>query len=155
MPRLTALLHTHNDALRLGRCLETVYPCDEILIVDHASDDATARIGREYGATIVAARVGASPIEHLRGLNHEWLLCLDPRESLTEGLAATLFEWKMNPAAGTFSVRLREETDAGWIEDPAAKTRLVPVRWDRWEGYFPANESAALLEGELLRFARP
>ena len=155
MPRLTALLHTHNDALRLGRCLETIYPCDQILIVDHGSDDATARIAREYGAKIVAARNGSSAAEYLQSSSHDWVLCLDPRESLTESLAATLFEWKMNEAAGAYSVHLREETDAGWVEHSTATTRLVPARWERWEGHFPACESAVVLEGELLRFAHP
>ena len=155
MPRLTALLHTHNDGLRIGRCLETLYSCDEILIIDHGSDDATTRIAREYGAKIVAARNGASAAEYVQGSNDDWVLCLDPSESLTESLAATLFEWKMAPAAGAFSVHLREETDAGWIENPAAETRLVPARWKSWEGYFPACESAIVLEGELLRFAHP
>ena len=37
MPPFTALLHTHNDALRLGRALETLFAGSEILIVDHHS----------------------------------------------------------------------------------------------------------------------
>ena len=37
MPPITALLHTMNDALRLGRTLEMILPCAEILIVDHRS----------------------------------------------------------------------------------------------------------------------
>ena len=54
MPRSRQLLHTENDALRLGRLLETLYPCDEILIVDHGSFDATSQVAREYGARIIA-----------------------------------------------------------------------------------------------------
>jgi glycosyltransferase involved in cell wall biosynthesis len=37
MPQLTALIHTHNDELRLGRALESLRPCDELLIFDHGS----------------------------------------------------------------------------------------------------------------------
>jgi glycosyltransferase involved in cell wall biosynthesis len=55
MPPITALLHTTNDALRLGRALETLLPCAEIIIVDHHSADATRRIARDYGARIVTA----------------------------------------------------------------------------------------------------
>ena len=47
MPSITALLHTENDALRLGRALETLYTCDDILIVDYGSRDATVRVARE------------------------------------------------------------------------------------------------------------
>jgi glycosyltransferase involved in cell wall biosynthesis len=165
MPAITALLHTENDALRLGRVLETLYPCDEILIVDHNSGDATIKVAREYGAHIVDPRNALSPRQYLDGLDSRWILCLDPRESLTESLAASLFEWKTEwkdeqKSGGlnstTFSVFLREETAEGWIDHPSAQTRLVPAGWDRWNGKFPANDQSAIaLDGELLRFAFP
>lgn len=159
MPSITAVLHTRNDALRLGRLLETLYPCDEILVVDHGSQDATLHVAREYGARIVEGSNGASNEHYLRSVSSSWVLWLDPRESLTEALAASLFEWKSesDPQTGAvFSVFLREETSEGWLEHPAAQTRLVPSNWNRWSGHFPiADSSAVALEGELLRFAFP
>jgi glycosyltransferase involved in cell wall biosynthesis len=173
MASITALLHTHNDALRLGRALETLYPCDNILVVDHGSREATVRIARQYGAQVVAARSGASPEDYLRTLgrgfgslpsgsssaNKAWILCLDPRESLTEKLAATLFEWKseaLHTNVSAFSVFLREETARGWMKHAAPQTRLVPQTWNLWNDGLPVNEPAAVpLEGELLRFVFP
>ena len=177
MASITALLHTENDALRLGRALETLYACDDILVVDHGSRDSTMRIAREYGARVVAAQPGASPPDYLRSAGFRspslqsaslqsaiprWILCLDPREALTEKLAASLFEWKSEsfhakaPAASAFSVFLREETTEGWVEFPAAQTRLVPQSWNLWKGKLPVDEPSALaLEGELLRFVFP
>lgn len=152
MPGITALLHTHNDGLRLGRCLETLYPCDNIVVVDHGSEDWTVRVAREYGAQVLAER------ESISASRSSWILCLDPRESLTEALAASLFEWKSEALAGqsAFSMFLREETAEGWVQNPEAQTRLVPATWSRWEGHFPASEKAAVaLEGELLRFVLP
>lgn len=174
MASITAVLHTENDALRLGRALETLYACDDILVIDHGSRDATLRVAREYGAQVVSARPGAAHDGYFSLVRHElekpagagsaiprWILCLDPRESLTEKLSASLFEWKSesqvnDPAAPAFSVFLREETAEGWLEVPAAQTRLVPEAWTAWKGKFPAQEPAALaLEGELLRFVFP
>jgi glycosyltransferase involved in cell wall biosynthesis len=171
MPPITALLHTENDALRLGRALETLYACDDILVVDHGSRDGTVRVAREYGARVVSAASGAGPADYLLFAhasaslgfaNPGWILCLDPRESLTEKLAASLFEWKSESfhaqasGAPAFSVFLREETAQGWVEVPAAQTRLVPQTWKLWKGKFPVDEPSALaLEGELLRFVFP
>jgi glycosyltransferase involved in cell wall biosynthesis len=115
---ITALIHTENDALRLGRCLETLYPCEQIVVVDHGSRDETVQVAREYGARIVDAtgeaertgppglwpelranlradrlqdnRLQANLSTGLRG----WIMCLDSCESLSESLAASLFEWK-------------------------------------------------------------
>ena len=162
MVPITALVHAHNDALRIGRCLETLYPCDEIVIVDHGSDDGTLHVAREYGARVVKAAEASFAIGDLWGAEHkgeEWILCLDPSESLTESLAASLFEWKSEAVAAgasAYSVFLREETAEGWVENPVAQTRLVPARWERWEGRFPQNDDSALvLEGEVLRFVLP
>lgn len=160
MPSITALIHTENDALRLGRALETLYPCDNILIVDHGSQDRTVQLAREYGARVVSAAPGASPTDYLRSSEQGWIFTLDARESLTESLAASLYEWKslhttVPPDSG-FSVFLREETAEGWIESPMAQTRLVPPSWKRWRGHLPLPDPNALtLEGELLRFVFP
>jgi len=71
-------------------------PCTEILIVDHHSSDATQRIARQYGARIVASPSLGYSGHYLDQTCHDWILCLDPSESVTEGLQATLFEWRVN-----------------------------------------------------------
>jgi glycosyltransferase involved in cell wall biosynthesis len=162
MLRITALLYTENDELRIGRCLETLYPCDEILVVDHASSDATSHLAREYGARIISPWAGTSAVEQFSNLVGDgWILCLDPRESLSEALAASLFDWKTDctkpgSEAPPVSLFVREEKGDGWIEHAAAQTRLVPSNWNHWQGRFPINhESATPLDGKLLRFAFP
>jgi len=156
MRTITALLHTHNDALRLGRALEMLFPVDEVLIIDHDSDDGTSYVARDYGARVLSARPGASYLDCARS---EWIFSLDPNESVTEALAASLFEWKSEalPAgARAFSVFRREETGSGWIENPVPQTRLVPKDWSHWNGTFPATDAKAIaLEGELLHFIFP
>lgn len=157
MRRITALLHTKDDERRIGRCLETLYPCDDIVVVDHGSSDQTLRVAREYGAKVVAGKNGTCANDYVRGSESEWILCLDPHESLTESLAASLFDWKSQNVTGddAFAVRLREETSDGWVQDATAHTRLVPLTWRDWEGLFPVRRPSAVLEGELLRFVFP
>jgi glycosyltransferase involved in cell wall biosynthesis len=156
MPTITALLHTHNDALRLGRALEMLFPCDEILVIDHDSEDDTAKVAREYGARVLQ---GEPEVSYLHVANREWIFSLDPRESISEALAASLFEWKSEaiPAnVRAYSVYRREETSQGWIENPTAQTRLVRSDWNRWQGPFPIHDASSIaLEGELLHFVFP
>jgi hypothetical protein len=165
MPPFTALLHTKNDALRLGRALETLVPCGEILVVDHHSADATGRIAREYGARLVAADSQANPQRYLELARFDWIFCLDPGESITESLQASLFEWSALPGhrvvsgfagAPAFSVLVREQIGEGWLDCPAPETRLISRGWPLWRGRLPAHEpSAVALEGGLLRLAMP
>ena len=162
MPPITALLHTANDALRLGRALETLLPCAEILIVDHQSTDVTLRVAHSYGARVVVAE-GQAPANHyLSQARHNWILCLEPSESITEGLQATLFEWSSLPdapvktAPSAFSVVVRQQEDKDWRQLPDPQTRLVPRHWTLWSGNLPAHQpSSSTLEGELLRISYP
>jgi glycosyltransferase involved in cell wall biosynthesis len=159
MPTITALLHTQNDGLRLGRCLEMLYACDGIVIIDHHSHDDTLRVAREYGARIVT---GGEPqgLPMALAIATGWIFRLDPRESVSEALSASLYECRsgMTPmnADATFSVRLREETASGWRDNVTTQTRIVPANWNCWESGLPLhNASSQLLLGELLRFSFP
>src|SRR5713226_2508975 len=115
MPPITALLHTANDALRLGRTLEMILPCSEIVIIDHHSTDATRRVAREYGARLVASDGDETGNRHLDLASHDWILCMQPGESITESLQASLFEWSALPRESVadgvaFSVFVREQS---------------------------------------------
>lgn len=157
MPPITAFLQTHNDARHLGRALESLRPCDEILIIDHGSTDSTLRVAREYGAAIRTSLRDPSIAEHLAQARHEWIFCLLPTETLTESLEATLFEWKLyNPAdvsqITSASVVVKDEAKNSGA-DTVTSTRLVPKGWRRWDGPLPQPDPrSTLLQGDLLRF---
>jgi glycosyltransferase involved in cell wall biosynthesis len=160
MPPITAVLHTHNDALCLGRALETLLPCDQFLVLDHGSTDQTLRIAHEYAATIRTLNQRVWTQDAIAAARHPWLLVLLPSESITEGLEATLYEWKLQTEEqvskiSACSILLREETETGWNE-LAPMTRLIPKTWNRWDGNIPRNDPRSmLLRGDLLRFRRP
>jgi len=158
MPKFTALLRTHNDALRLGRTLESLRPCDEVLIIDDSSEDDTAKVAREYGAVIKAAIPGVSPGAYAMDAQYEWILCLRPNESLSDSLEAALLEWKeRDPGTAVicYRVLIREESSQGWRECPA-EVRLVNRNMVNWIGDMPpAQPDCATMHGELLCFHHP
>lgn len=159
MPPITAFLHTLNDARHLGRALESLRPCDEILIVDHGSTDSTLRVAREYGAAIRTSGLDPSIVELLAHAQHEWIFCILPTETLTESLEATLFEWKLYTPGdvsqiSSAAVIVKDEAKNNGTE-AVTSTRLVPKSWRRWDGPLPQlDPRSALLQGDLLRFRR-
>lgn len=162
--KISALIHSHDDERRLGRALETLRPCDEIVVIDHGCSDRTRAIAREYGAIVRAGILGVNPGAYAADLKHDWVLCLLPTESLSESLEASLLEWKEdysrdgNTGQG-YSVAIREETESGWITHPA-ELRLVNRTCINWTGVLPPNECLSratelTLAGEILRFSKP
>lgn len=151
MPALSVLIHTKNNERTLGRTLETIHCADEIVVVDHGSHDGTLRVAKEYGART------ASPPEHRSATSccrFDWILTLQPNESLHEALEASLFEWKhTDPHAGeSFSCAVREQVAKHWY-DRAPEMRLLNRRHLEWlERLPPSLPNAKLLEGPLLRF---
>jgi glycosyltransferase involved in cell wall biosynthesis len=172
MPKITALIHTHNDAERIGRALDSLRACDEVLVVDHASTDDTAKIARHHGATVKDDVPGVNPGVYAVDARHDWILCLLPTEAVGESLEASLFEWKEQhkdpkdeskeakpdeqaASNGGYAFAIREETAKGWRDRPP-EVRLVNRKKINWPDHLPPNmPGAPQLAGEILRFHKP
>jgi hypothetical protein len=155
MPSFTALIHARTaDEQPLGRLLETLRPCDEVLVVNLDQSNAISDVARQYGANLKQGVPGVAPGAYVMDAKHDWILALLPSESLTEGLEASLFEWKDedHDAGQTFALTVREESANGWtVHEP--HTRLVNRTRVNWIGDLPKNETTSrVLEGDLLRF---
>ncbi len=158
MPKITALLHTHNDALRLGRTLDSLRPCDEVLLIDDSSEDDTARVAREHGATLKSAIPGVTFGAYVADASYDWILCLHPNEALSDDLEASLFDWKnqepKEDVAG-YQLSIREQNGTGWQSCPP-ETRLINRKMVNWIGEMPPDEpSDDKLSGDVLRFHQP
>lgn len=158
MPKITALLHTHNDALRLGRALDSLRPCDEVLIIDDNSDDDTTRVAHENGASVKGAIPGVAQGAYAMDASHDWVLCLLPNEALSEELEASLLEWKQRDPEETLTcckMQVREQNGTGWNAlDP--EVRLINRKLLNWVGDLPPSRHCDItLKGDLLRFNNP
>ena len=158
MPKISALLHTHNDALRLGRALDSLRACDEVLVIDDDSEDNTAQVAHEHGAVFKSAIPGVSFGAYAMDASHDWVFCLRPNESLSDDLEASLFEWKSEqPDEGVacYGISIREQNGNGWQSCPP-EVRLVNRKLMNWVGEMPSGEKCdKILSGDLLCFHQP
>jgi glycosyltransferase involved in cell wall biosynthesis len=152
--KITGLLHTSNDALHLGRALDSLRACDEVVVVDHGSSDDTVKVAREHGAKVVQAVNGVDYGAYVQDASNDWILCLRPSESLAEELEASLFEWRENEHAENalgFNIAIREQKQYGW-EFLASEMRLANRKQINWTGDLPPQHpDAPSLRGHILR----
>jgi glycosyltransferase involved in cell wall biosynthesis len=108
MDRLTAVVITRNEARNVERCLGSLAPvADEILVVDDLSTDDTAERCERLGARVVRqAWLGFGPQKNLaNGLaRHEWILSVDADEALDPFLQRAVAEAKAAGLRGAYEV---------------------------------------------------
>jgi len=99
---LSAVLITRNAASQLAECLASLAFCDEILVVDSASEDATAEIAERHGARVIQSEWrGFGPQKQfaVEQAKHDWVLCIDADERVSERLRQSI---AAAPSAPTF-----------------------------------------------------
>jgi glycosyltransferase involved in cell wall biosynthesis len=153
--KISAIIHVRKSTLDvLGRALDSLRVCDDLIVVDHGGADESIRIAREHGARVLRAAADEDAAACAGHATYDWVLCLCPEESLTESLEASLFEWRLathTDEEAAFNIALREQQGTGWRLLPA-ETRLVNRHKVRWSGEMPAADaSAPLLQGHILR----
>jgi len=97
-PRIIGLVLTYNGERLLSRCLESLSFCEEVLVVDSLSTDATVAIAEAAGATVLPRRwEGPGPqfhyaLEYIRAMQPpvDWVVSLDQDEFLTDILSANI-----------------------------------------------------------------
>lgn len=93
-PRLSAIVIAKNEARNIQACLDSLAFCDERLVVDGGSDDATAALAEANGARVTVAKEwrGFGPQKNL-GLSlasGDWVLSIDADERVSDKLAAEI-----------------------------------------------------------------
>lgn len=92
---ISVVILTLNEELNLPRCLEAISWCDDVLIVDSFSSDATLKIAAEHGVRVVQRAFDSFAaqrnfaVEHCE-LRYEWIFHLDADEVMTPDLSAEI-----------------------------------------------------------------
>jgi glycosyltransferase involved in cell wall biosynthesis len=93
---ISALVSSRNEGHALGRCLDAIGFCAEVIVIDIESDDDTAAVAQAHGARVIRhpyvpiaewARVTVAP-----QARYDWLFVVDPDEEVPPALASEVAE---------------------------------------------------------------
>lgn len=88
---ISAVILTKNEEENIGRCLESVKWCDEIIVIDDKSSDRTIGIARKYKAAIYSHPLNndfsAQRNFGISKAKNEWVLFVDSDEVVSDALA--------------------------------------------------------------------
>ena len=127
MSAVTALIPTHNEEQNIEECLRSVEWCEEILVIDSYSTDATVEIARRHGARVLAHEYVNSAAQKnwaIPQASHPWVLLVDADERVTPGLREELRRLiDRGPEADAYTIRRvnyflgRQVRHGGWESD--------------------------------------
>lgn len=137
--KVSVLLLAHNEAANLPRCLAALGFCDDIVLIDSGSTDATLDIARAHNVRILRHPFDSFAGQRNYGLAHgefrnDWVLHLDADEVLTPSFVAKL---------------------SALVPDDAIDAYFVPsktIMFDRWlkhAGMYPAYQARLGRMGRL------
>lgn len=159
--KISVVIITRNEAHNIQACLESVKWCDEAIIVDWMSTDATREIARDMGARVIEAPdwpgFGPQKNRAVDAATGDWILSLDADERVEPALRDEILRAVAHGTADAYEMpRLsqfcgRFIRHGGWYPDYV--TRL----FRRGKGRFTdaiVHENV-VVDGQLGRLTQP
>ncbi len=157
---LSACIITRNEADRIEACLDSLAFCDDVVVVDSGSTDATRELAAAKGARVLERAFDGYRSQKefaVRQARHDWVLCLDADERVTPALRAAIEaarEAGFAGAAGYRFARLSEYLGRFLRHGNAYPDRVLRL-FDRRRGGWCGREihERVRVDGPVLRLA--
>jgi glycosyltransferase involved in cell wall biosynthesis len=136
---VSAVVITLNEAGNIQKCLESLDFCAELLVVDSGSSDDTVNIARRLGAKVIHQDwlgFGRQKQFSVSQAAHDWVLCLDADEWISNELADSIRKLFEKPPGGRIYQFARRDFFLGrWLGHggyPEFSPRLFHRDHARW-----------------------
>lgn len=141
---ISACIIANNEADRIRACLEALAFCDEIVLVDSHSTDATREIAASCGARVIERDWPGYRSQKQFATDtarNDWVLCVDADEVVTPALRAGIEALRSQGFAGAqgYSIPRLTRYFGAFLRHgnawPDRQVRLYDRRAARWVGY--------------------
>lgn len=155
--RLSVPIITHNEAANIGRCIDSVLPvADEVVVVDSLSTDRTLDICAAKGVRIIEQPFAGYVEQKNFAIEQaacDHVLSIDADECLSPRLAELVARVKADWSADGFTVNRCNNYYGTWMRHgglyPDRKIRLWDRRKGRWGGFNP-HDHVLMEEGAVV-----
>lgn len=136
---VSAVVIACNEAEKISACLQSLAFCDEIVVVDSGSVDATCDIAERFGARVIKQDwlgFGMQKGFAVAQAKHDWVLCIDADEQVCDELRQSIEAALVAPEAPAYSVTRCNRFMGRWLRFgegyPDICLRLFDRRCAEW-----------------------
>lgn len=159
---LSVVIIALNAASQIEACLKSAAFADEIVVVDSGSRDDTREIASRYGARVLHQDwlgFGRQKQFAVEQASHDWVLCLDADERVSEPLRASIVEALQAPRFRAYRMPRCNRFMGRWLRHgegyPDWSLRLFDRRVAKWSEdevheKVLATSPVGSLQGDLL-----
>jgi glycosyltransferase involved in cell wall biosynthesis len=159
---LSVVIIALNAASQIEACLKSAAFADEIVVVDSGSRDDTWEIALKYGASVLHQDwlgFGRQKQFAVERASHDWVLCLDADERVSDSLRTSIVETLKSPHFQVYRMPRCNRFMGRWLRHgegyPDWSLRLFDRRVARWSEdavheKVLASSAVGSLRGDLL-----
>jgi glycosyltransferase involved in cell wall biosynthesis len=157
---LSAIIIAMNEAGNIGACLDALSFCDERIVVDGGSTDATAQIAQGKGARVIShpfEGFGAQKGFALSLAAGEWVLSVDADERVTPALAQEIRNAVASGAADCYELPRRSAFCGRLMDHSGWSPDYVLRLFRRDKAYFSSDlvHERVVCSGTMVRLNEP
>lgn len=153
--KFSIIILTYNEEETLKKCLNSIGWCDDVVIIDSNSIDATQAIARESGARVFENKFidfaqQRNFANETVGFKHDWVFHLDADEHFTTALRAECNKVISDYKYGAFLVPAKEILWNRWLKYSAGRVyqmRFHKLTDARFKKYGHGQREADLKKG--------
>ena len=159
---LSVVIISHNAAPAIAACLDSVQFAADIVVVDSGSTDGTVEVAQTRGARVIQQEwfgFGLQKQFAVKQARHDWVLCIDTDERVSEALQASLRGVLAAPTFRVYAMSRCNRFMGRWLRHgegyPDWVMRLFDRRAARWSDdavheTVLTQEAVGRLRGDLL-----
>jgi glycosyltransferase involved in cell wall biosynthesis len=163
---ISAVILTKNEEKNIKKCLDNLSWCDEIVVIDDASQDKTVEIAKKMGAKVFHHPLNRNFSEQRNfGLDKakgDWVLFIDADERVSSALWYEIMAITNDPIS-VYSGYYLKRKDVMWGKEfmygetgKISLLRLAKKQTGRWEGYvhevWRVKGKTAILQNPLMHY---
>ena len=161
---VSAVVITLNEETNIQRCLESLGFCAELLVVDSGSSDETVNLAERMGAKVLHQKwlgFGKQKQFSVTQAVHDWVLCLDADEWVSDQLAHSIKQlFRNHPGAKVYQFARRDYFLGRWLGHggyPEFSPRLFHRKHAHWSEDMVhetviTKEAAETCKGDLMHY---